>query len=594
MPKILFFFLKNYLIQMTGIFILGLGYAIFESVNVAAIFPVVNSVFAGSNATTESYGKIIHAIYKVITILPFNDIFISACAFLIVATILKSSFFLLFTIFSNKLLQTARRNLQEHIFAKMIHSDYQFFLDHQQGVLIYRILNAPINVASILKSIPDIFIQGSKIFFLLILLFTISVKATLGMLVIGTLFGVLVKIISGKSYGFGKEIVQSITEETTVMNESISGIDQIKIYMNQEMWINRFKQKLDNFYYYKLRAIILSAAPHIVLEPLVIFSIAITGITLKLTHQGNFFEMLPALMVYAYAIIRIAPSLAALGTLRINLMAILPDVENCYSTLNTNTRSISDGNQLIKAFNSEVTFENVSFAYPNRNNVFERISLEIKKGQMSAIVGPSGVGKSTLMDLLVRLYDPIEGAVKIDGINLKKAQISSWRGQIGYVSQEPFIFHATIAENIVFNQDRYQLSDIIEAAKIANAHDFINEFPDGYETIVGDKGMKLSGGQKQRIAIARAIIRKPKLIIFDEATSALDNISESLVKESINKISKDYTVIIVAHRLSTIQNVDKIIVLGNKKIAEEGTHTDLLDLKGIYWKLYNQSILKEQ
>ncbi|NQU64104.1 MAG: ABC transporter ATP-binding protein [SAR324 cluster bacterium] len=589
MYKILLFFFKSYITPLIFIIFLGLGYAVFESVNAAAIFPIVNSALQGTNASTESYGKVILALYRVITIFPIKDTFISASMLLIVVTILKSSCFLLFTIFSCRLWQSFRRNLQKRIYSKMMHADYQFFLDHQQGDLIYKVQNTPVSVAAMLKAIPDIFIQSCKIIFLLILLFTISVKATLSMLIIGILFGVLVKMISSRTYGFGKRIMQAKTGEVTVINESISGIFQILIYLNQEMWINRFKERINDFYHYKLRAVILSNTPHIVLEPLVIFAIGISGIILKLSYGNEFLEILPAMSVYAYAIIRITPSLASLGALKITLTSMLPDVETCYATMNANIRSINDGNQTMKPFNSEIAFENVSFAYPNRNRVFDKISIEIKKGQVTAIVGPSGAGKSTLMDLMVRLYDPIEGTVKVDGVDLKKAKISSWRRQIGYVSQDPFIFHDTILENMVFGQDRYQQSDIIEAAKIANAHAFISEFPDGYETIVGDKGMKLSGGQKQRIAIARAIIRKPRLIVFDEATSALDNISENMVQEAINKISKDYTVIIVAHRLSTIQNVDKIIVIDNHKVAEEGNHAELLNFRGVYWKLYNQS-----
>jgi ABC-type multidrug transport system fused ATPase/permease subunit len=213
----------------------------------------------------------------------------------------------------------------------------------------------------------------------------------------------------------------------------------------------------------------------------------------------------------------------------------------------------------------------------------------INKGETIAIVGPSGAGKSTLMDLLVRLYDPTHGNIKVDKIGLKDIKIDTWRNKIGYVSQDPFIFHATIDENISFAENKYSEEEIIAAARNANAHEFICEFPDGYQTVVGDKGMKLSGGQKQRITIARAIIRKPELIIFDEATSSLDTISENLVQKAIDEISKKYTVIIIAHRLSTIQNADRIIVLDNKRIAEEGKHSELLSFKGVYWALYNQA-----
>jgi len=214
------------------------------------------------------------------------------------------------------------------------------------------------------------------------------------------------------------------------------------------------------------------------------------------------------------------------------------------------------------------------------------MNFEIKKDQITALVGSSGSGKSTIVNLLLRLYDVDKGSISIDDINIKDYENFSFLKKVGFVSQDTFIFNSTIKENITFGEE-YTDQEVIEAAKLANADEFINKSPDGYETIVGDRGLKLSGGEKQRLAIARAIIRKPEILILDEATSSLDNVSEAVVQQAINKVSNNCTTFIIAHRLSTVQNADMILVLDKGKIVESGTHKELLKKKGNYWELYN-------
>ncbi|GAG11435.1 unnamed protein product, partial [marine sediment metagenome] len=189
--------------------------------------------------------------------------------------------------------------------------------------------------------------------------------------------------------------------------------------------------------------------------------------------------------------------------------------------------------------------------------------------------------------LLLRLFDPTKGEILIDGVDLREYRLSSWLNKVGYVSQDTFILNDTVKNNIAFGSDRYSHEEIVRAAKFADAHDFFSELPEGYDTLVGDKGVKLSGGQRQRIAIARAMIREPEMLIFDEATNALDSISEEIVQEAIDRISKDRTVVIIAHRLSTIVNADRILVMEDGRLVEEGTHSELMENRGTYWELYN-------
>jgi len=239
-------------------------------------------------------------------------------------------------------------------------------------------------------------------------------------------------------------------------------------------------------------------------------------------------------------------------------------------------------------FKNTIEFKNVSFHYQDSDElVLNDVSFEIKKGSVVALVGPSGSGKSTLVDLLPRFYDPTDGLIAIDGIDLKETKIADLRKLMGIVTQETILFNESIKNNIAYGLEDYPSEKIIEATKTANAHKFIEEFPDGYETVIGERGLKISGGQRQRLSIARALLKNPQIMIFDEATSALDNESEVLVQEAIERLMQDRTTFVIAHRLSTIRNADLILVLDRGKIVQQGTHDDLvMEENGLYKKLY--------
>ncbi|TAJ32034.1 MAG: ATP-binding cassette domain-containing protein, partial [Nitrospirae bacterium] len=238
----------------------------------------------------------------------------------------------------------------------------------------------------------------------------------------------------------------------------------------------------------------------------------------------------------------------------------------------------------------EISFEDVNFSYGHGRFALSHVSVRFARGEVTAVIGPSGSGKSTLVDLLARLYDPTTGRIAVDGIDLAEYDAASWLATIGFVSQDTFIFHGTIRENIALARPGASAIQVQEAAMLANAHDFILRCPQGYETIVGDRGLKLSGGERQRIAIARALVRDPQVLIFDEATSALDNQSEALVQEAMASIARDRTVIIIAHRLSAVVGADKIVVLENGWVVEEGTHATLVKAGGVYSALYGKEL----
>ena len=263
------------------------------------------------------------------------------------------------------------------------------------------------------------------------------------------------------------------------------------------------------------------------------------------------------------------------------ILAIQPDIEDKKDAVE------------LKDVKGDITFENVSFQYEeNTEKVLNHISLNVPAGAYMALVGSSGAGKSTLCSLIPRFYDVTGGAVKIDGKDVRDLTLKSLRDHIGIVQQDVYLFVGTVFDNIRYGKPDATREEVIEAAKNANAHEFIMSLPNGYETDIGQRGIKLSGGQKQRLSIARVFLKNPPILIFDEATSALDNESEKVVQDSLEKLAKNRTTFVIAHRLSTIKNAEKIIVLSEDGIEESGTHEELMDRKGTYEKLYNMQFHK--
>jgi ATP-binding cassette subfamily B protein len=263
------------------------------------------------------------------------------------------------------------------------------------------------------------------------------------------------------------------------------------------------------------------------------------------------------------------------------ILAICPDIEDKKDAVE------------LKDVKGDITFENVSFQYEeNTEKVLNHISLNVPAGAYMALVGSSGAGKSTLCSLIPRFYDVTGGAVKIDGKDVRDLTLKSLRDHIGIVQQDVYLFVGTVFDNIRYGKPDATREEVIEAAKNANAHEFIMSLPNGYETDIGQRGIKLSGGQKQRLSIARVFLKNPPILIFDEATSALDNESEKVVQDSLEKLAKNRTTFVIAHRLSTIKNAEKIIVLSEDGIEESGTHEELMARKGTYEKLYNMQFHK--
>ena len=374
------------------------------------------------------------------------------------------------------------------------------------------------------------------------------------------------------------------------LNNNLGGILTIKSFTTEEWELNRLIKQSLSYQKSNKSAIKLSSA----FIPLIRFAILFAFIAILLI--GGFQASLEIISVGTYSFLvfitqRLLWPLTTLGNVLDEFQRSMASVNRVIDLIDTPIK-ILDGKKNIypKDIKGKIDFQNVSFHYPNRKSTLKNINIEIKENSTLGIVGLTGSGKSTLIKLLLRIYDFEEGIISIDNIPIKDIKIKSLRRCISLVSQDTYLFHGTVQENISYGSNQSNLKEIIKSAKIAEAHDFIKQLPNGYKTIVGERGQRLSGGQRQLIALARAILKNAPILILDEATASVDNETEFLIQKSLSKISKERTTIVIAHRLSTIRNADNIIVVDKGEIVESGFHESLLERQGIYADLWNVQV----
>ncbi|MFC1988632.1 ABC transporter ATP-binding protein [Chloroflexota bacterium] len=582
--KLIRFFFSDYIFHIAALIILSLLIGGLEAATVIAVYPILSTVLDMGISQTgflSIFGKLAEA-------LPIEDKFVAFCLIFIVVTLLAFTARIININFRTRFSANLVKKNQNEIFKKFIRADYQYFIDHKQGDLIYNISAAPIRLSILVNSATDLLSQVVLSVSVILLLLALSWKGTLVVLAIGFGYHYATRYL-GKmiSYPAGKGEMEAVREGNVILNEAITGIKQVRVFANTDDWIDRFNSTIEKRWYQNMRQYIWQQVPPPALMLLLYVSIGVISMVIKVSSPVGFTTLIPLLGTFAFAVFKLSPIMSSAGTLMMQIMGALPDCEAVYHIQCENITQIKDGEKELSSFTTDIKFDNVTFVYKGRSKTLDDVSISFEKGKTTAIVGRSGVGKTTIVNLLLRLFDPSKGEIRIDRVNLKTYKLSSWLKNVGFVSQDTFILNDTVANNITFCADGYSREEITKAAKYADAHSFIIELPDGYDTFVGDKGMRLSGGQAQRIAVARAIIREPEVFIFDEATNNLDNISEAAVQKAIDEISKDHTVIAIAHRLSTIVNADKILVLDNGKVVEQGTHKQLLANKGAYWKLYS-------
>ena len=388
------------------------------------------------------------------------------------------------------------------------------------------------------------------------------------------------------------EIQDKLAVSTTILEENISCIQVVKSFVRSKLENERFGNAIEDSFQSAKKRVIISSF----FGPSIGFIAFSTSLVL-LWYGGReviLGEISPGELIafILYATI-IAGPLGSFARLYARMQEGVGASKRIFEILamESEVRDLPEA-KVLPYIEGQVELDDIHFHYRKDQEVIQGISFTVEPGQMIALVGPSGAGKSTLVQLLHRFYDPIKGEIRIDGTPIKTVQQSSYWQQIGIVPQETILFGGTILKNIEYAKPGVTEEEVIQAAKAANAHTFIMETPEGYETIVGEKGIRLSAGQRQRIAIARAILKNPRILILDEATSALDNESELLIQEALKRLMQGRTSFIIAHRLSTIHNADRIIVLDKGKLIESGNHTQLMEKKGLYHKLYTLKSLQ--
>jgi subfamily B ATP-binding cassette protein MsbA len=381
---------------------------------------------------------------------------------------------------------------------------------------------------------------------------------------------------------------ERIADITSILDETFGAMRIVKAFGMEQYEIERFREEEKSYFRLLTSLIRRRALASPITETISVITIAIILYFIGNQIVAGKSDMTPgAFFVFLGIFFQMIPSIKLFGQVFNSIQEGIAASERVFAILDTPPKVADSPNAVeLKSFQNSIEFRNVSFKYEKSDLILKNIKLQIKKGEVLAIVGPSGAGKSSLVDLIPRFYDVTEGSILIDDIDIRNITMKSLRSFIGVVTQETILFNDSVRNNIAYGLQGVPPDKIIEAAKAANAHNFIEGLKDGYETVIGDRGTKLSGGERQRLSIARALLKNPPILILDEATSSLDTESEVLVQQAIERLMKGRTSIVIAHRLSTIQRANKIIVISEGEIVEEGAHEELLNKNGLYHKLY--------
>lgn len=600
--KILKRFIPPYKKQLILNFLFNFLSALFTVFSMAMMAPVLEILFGVSKEVRDllpwnfSLEVIKHNLYYYVTI--FKDAngagltLLAVGFFIIIATTLKVGFAYLGAFEAVYIRNSVVKDMREQIYAKMLKLALSFFSEERKGDIISRITGDVTEVENSIMSSLDMFLKNPIIIIVLLTsMLIMSPSLTLFIFLVLPVAGYLIGRIGKSLKKVSGQAQDKMGMILTVVEETLGGLRIIKAFNAEKKMNSRFNSELQDYRHIMNRLMRQRELAHPLSEligTIIIIVVVWYGGSLILDQNaelngpefiiylGIFYQIINPAKAFTQALYSIQKGLASMDRIDKILMAdiTIPQAPDA--------KPINDLKELVE-------YRNVTFAYDEKV-VLNDVSLTIEKGKTIALVGQSGSGKTTFVDLLPRFYDVNGGQILIDGVDIRDLKLHDLRDLMGNVNQEAILFNDTIYNNIAFGVENTSKAEVITAAKVANAHDFIIETENGYDTIIGDRGSKLSGGQRQRLSIARAILKNPPILILDEATSALDTESERLVQNALENLMKNRTSLVIAHRLSTVRNADLICVFHDGKIVERGTHDELMALKGRYTNLHKMQV----
>ncbi|MBK9334320.1 MAG: ABC transporter ATP-binding protein [Ignavibacteria bacterium] len=597
--KRIFKYVKPYVKQLITANVFTILTVIFSLLSVMMIFPFMDLLFSEKTQTVTD--KEVTSIFdlkdfivvyfaKIVAQYDRLDVLKYLCALIFITFLLKNLFSYLQTYFMSAVEQGILKDIRKDLYNHYLDLPLSFYTDERKGNLISRIINdVQIIKDSLIAVLNSLFRDPPTIITFSIVLFLFNWKLTLIIFLMAPVTAIILSKIGNSLKRSSQKSQEKISDITATLDETLGAVRVVKAFGMEEYEKQKFDRENQSYFELLVKIFRKRALASPVSEIIGVITIVIILYIFGTDIINGSSDMTPGAFIFYLAVFfQMMPSLKLFGQMFNSYKEGSAASERVFKLLDTKPDIVDlpDAERLDE-FRSSIEFRDVSFNYEKSGMILKDINLRIDKGNIIAIVGPSGAGKSTLVDLIPRFYDAVSGSLLIDGKEIKRLTIKSIRDKMGIVTQETILFNDTIRNNIAYGMKDIPKEKVIEAAKAANAHVFIDRLDTGYNTIIGDRGVKLSGGERQRLSIARALLKNPPILILDEATSSLDTESEILVQQAIERLMHGRTSVVIAHRLSTVRNADMIVVLNKGMIAETGTHDELIKNENIYRKLYN-------
>ena len=561
---------------------LGFLSGLLEGIGVNALVPLLSFLSGESGNELDFISRLIKDFFGFLNI-DFSLVYL--LVFICALFVLKSAVLFVFNYIKISIQSGYEKEMRERLFRDTLKAEWSYLLKQKLGYLETVLMTDIQYSASFLEIIAGSVMNLSGLLMYLLVAINISWNITLLTLSVGGLIFLVLKplmyksrILAGQTAVFNKDVSQ-------LVNESVIGMKTIKSMLAENTVIKIGKGLFESLQRNRIKASLLKSVSVSLLQPVTVMLISSVFIFSYYTASFHF----AVLIAIVYLIQRIFSYTQMLQSNFHNINELSPYLSTAlhYRKQAIHYKEKEEGGKKFK-LDSYLQFRDVVFSYRRNRRILDELNFKIKKGEMVGLIGFSGAGKTTIVDLILRLFRPVSGDILLDGTSIQKIDLKEWRGNIGYVSQDLFLINDSIINNIRFYNDSISDEDVYEASRMAFINDFIETLPEKYETVIGERGIFLSAGQRQRIVIARVLARKPKILLLDEATSALDNESEMEIQKAIEKLKGQITILVIAHRLSTVMNSDKLIVLESGKVAEEGEPKDLLKNKDSYfYKIYN-------